>query len=220
MEGWQIIPEERLTVFSPIGLVLRDDFTGDPPALEVTAHLDFQDAQMEWHVTSIGDVRTPSAAITYPGLGRSANAAAVPVQRHRVRIESEFYRPDYLINADGIEFDVHAYDDQTPPAIVPGAPQTVFLLPSPRYAFPQHVRVLRGAVQDAAATPVANVEVSLGAQERTLSDERGQFALPLRWPALNGAAQIDALDHRTGLSGQINIALPGALSAGQVITIT
>ena len=53
-----------------------------------------------------------------------------------------------------------------------------------------------------------------------LSDERGVFALPLRWPAPGSMVTVDALDHRTGLSGQITIDFPADLGEGHDITIT
>ena len=220
MVSWQVIPEERLTLYSPVGLLLRDDFSGTAPAGRVRARLDVRDAALVWHETEVAEIRTPREIVTYPGLGRSAHAATQPVFRYRVRIEADFYRPDYLMNLDGVEFDVHPYDDQAPPAVVPATPQTVVLLPGPTYPFARHVRVVRGVVQDAAATPVANVEVTAGPQERTLTDERGQFALPLRWPALVAVVQVDALDHRTGQSGTINVTLPADLGSGRTITIT
>ena len=65
-----------------------------------------------------------------------------------------------------------------------------------------------------------NAEVSFGVQERVLTDERGSFCLPLRWPPLSGAITIDALDHRTGLSDSINITLPGDLAHGHLLTVT
>ncbi|WP_419694209.1 carboxypeptidase-like regulatory domain-containing protein [Mesorhizobium muleiense] len=218
MTAWRVIPAERRMLYSPIGLQLVDDFTGRSPIGNVRALLDRKKAS-GWEATDIKAVRTPSDVITYPGLGRSANVAVQPPTHCRVRIETEFYRPDYLLADDGIEFDVHPYDDDTPPASVAGLPQTVFLLPGSNYAFADHVRVLRGQVTDATSAPVSNVEVMFGAAEHVSSDQRGSFALPLRWPPLTGAIQIDASDHRTGRTGQISISLPADLAGGQVIVI-
>ena len=219
MTAWQVITAERRMLYSPIGLRLIDDFTGLSPVGAVRAFLDRQTAA-GWETTSIKAVRTPSDALIYPGLGRSATAALQPPTHCRVRIEADFYRPDYLLNNDAIEFDVFPYDDITPPAVIATLPQNVFLLPTPAYGFADHVRVLRGQVTDAAARPVANVEIMFGATERAASDERGRFALSLRWPALTGAIQIDASDHRTGRTGQINVNLPADLAGGNVIVIS
>jgi hypothetical protein len=219
MNGWQTIPGERLMLYSPIGLRLVDDFTGTRPFGPIQADLEEQDSNGDWHATAVSAVRTPGDVLGYPGLGRSANQAAQPVRRYRVLLSAAWYRADYLINLDAIEFDVHPYDDQNPPALFPAQPNDVFLLPSFNYPFPRHIRVLRGVVEDAANNPVANVEVTEGPRERVLTDSRGAFSIPLRWPALNAAVQIDALDHRTGRSGQININLPGDLAQGHTITI-
>jgi hypothetical protein len=220
MNGWHAVPDERRRLYSPIGLRLIDDFTGFAPFGSVHARLDVKRANGDWQPTDAAAVRTPSDVLTYPGLGRSAHAATEPATHYRVRLDATFYRPDYLVNLEGIEFDAHPYDDDTPPAVIVGLPQSVFLMPAANYPFPGHVRVLRGQVLDVNGDPVASVEVTESAQERVLSDERGAFSLPLRWPALTAVVQIDALDHRSGRSGQLNANLPADLAVGHVITIS
>ena len=221
MTAWQAIPAERLMLYSPIGLRLVDDFTGRAPIGRVRVLLDRRDAAGGWEATDVQAVRTPSDVVTFPGLGRSAQAGAPPT-RYRVRIEATYYRPDYLMTDDGIEFDVHPYDDSTPPAAFPMLPQGLFLMPAPNYPYPNHVRVLRGEVRDAANDPVANAEVTESVNERVLTDARGGFALPLRWPPLSGAVPIDAVDHRPNpdRTGQIIVTLPADLASGQVIVVT
>lgn len=221
MTAWQPIPTERWMLYSPIGLRLVDDFTGRAPTGRIRVLLDRRDSAGGWEETEIQAVRTPSDVITFPGLGRSAHAGDPPT-RYRVRIEATYYRPDYLMTADGIEFDVHPYDDSTPPASFPMLPQGLFLLPAPNYPYPNHVRVLRGEVRDAANDPVANAEVTESVNERVLTDARGGFALPLRWPPLSGAVPIDAVDHRPNpdRTGQIIVTLPADLASGQVIVVT
>jgi hypothetical protein len=220
MNGWHAVPDERRRLYSPIGLRLIDDFTGFAPFGSVHARLDARRANGDWQPTDATAVRTPSDVLTYPGLGRSAHAATEPATHYRVRLDATFYRPDYLVNLEGIQFDAHPYDDDTPPAVIVGLPQSVFLMPAANYPFPGHVRVLRGQVLDVNGDPVASVEVTESAQERVLSDERGAFSLPLRWPALTAVVQIDALDHRSGRSGQLNANLPADLAVGHVITIS
>jgi hypothetical protein len=177
-------------------------------------------ANGEWQQADIDAVRTASDVLIYPGLGRSAHVTTQPPARYRVRLEASFYRPDYLLNIDGIEFDAYPYDDKTPPALFPSSPRNLFMMPSTTYPFPGHVRVVRGRVVDVNGNAVVNAEVTESAQERVLSDERGGFSLPLRWPALTAVVQIDALDHRSGRSGQLSITLPADLAVGHVITIT
>ena len=206
-------------LYSPVGLRLVDDFTGRPPIGRIRAHLDSQTAG-GWETTDVKAVRTPGNVISYPGLGRSANFAVQPPMHCRVRIEAEFYTPDYLLTRDGFEFDAHPYDDDNPPAATATLPNSTFMLPAANYPYEGHLRVLRGQVADAANAPVANVEVSLGVSERAASDQRGRFALPLRWAPLSGPIQIDAIDQRTGRNGQKTVTLPGDLASGHVIVIS
>ena len=220
MTGWTPIAGERRMLYSPVALRLIDDLTGAAPAGVVRAELDEQDAAGAWHLTTRRAVRSPSDVLLYPGLGRSSNVAAQPVRHYRVRLISDWYLPEYLAGDDGIEFDAHPYDDDNPPAAAPQHPEDVFLLPSTTYPFPSHIRVLRGMVRDLGGTPVPFVEVSEGPRERVLTDSRGAFALPLRWPAFIDVIPILAVDNRTGLNGQINVALPGDLSQGNTIIIT
>ena len=220
MTDWAPIVSERRMLYSPIGLRIVDDFTGFAPLGSLRAILDQKLANGEWFETPIDAVRTASDVLIYPGLGRSAHATTQPSQRYRVRLDAALYRPDYLLNLDGVEFDAHPYDDQHPPAAFPTLPQNLFLMPATHYPYPGHVRVVRGRIVDAGGSAVANVEVTESAQERVLSDERGGFALPLRWPALTATVQIDAIDHRTGRSGHLGINLPADLGTGHVITIT
>ena len=219
MTVWRAVEAERLMLYSPIGLHLIDDFTGQPPIGALQILLDRHLPSGEWEPTGIEGVRTPGDVIAYPGLGRSAHAATQPAVRYRVRIEAPQYRPHYLMTDAGIEFDADPYDDVTPPATIPPMPQQVFLLPAPSYPFQTHVRVVRGVLQDASSQPIANAEVTEGANERVLSDERGVFALPLRWSPLSGPVQIDAIDHRTGASGQITVTLPADLTRGDLINL-
>jgi hypothetical protein len=219
MSAWEVIATERRRLYSPVGLRLVDDFTGVAPIGAVNAFLDVRTVAGAWEETEVSAVRTLSDVLVYPRLGRSAHAATAPIVRYRVRVEALFYRPDYLVNLDAVEFDVHPYDDDVAPAQFAKQPQNLFLIPATNYPFPGHVRVLRGRVVDAGGVAISNVEVTESTQERVLSDTRGGFALPLRWPALNAAVQIDALDHRTGRSGQLSINLPADLAVGHVVTI-
>jgi hypothetical protein len=221
--NWQALPKEQQILFSPIGLRLIDEFTGHPPSVRVHAGLDYEDSVGNWHPVDREPVVTPGGFLTYPGLGRSADPLAERVRRYRVTLLSDYYRPEYLRTVDGIVFDVHPYNDEhpLPPAVVPDVPQTELVLPNSSYRYESQVRVVRGLVQDIAGRPVPNVEVSEGLRERVLTDERGSFALPLRWPDFNAAGvALDAVDHRTGRSDNFAINLPGDLFQSHLFTIT
>jgi hypothetical protein len=214
------VPAERTIVYSQIGLRLVDEFTGGPLQHRVDARLSFRDGAGNWQPLDLDPTPSPSGNLLYPGLGRSGHFAIAPVVRHRVQIESQFYRPEYLRNADALEFNIHPYDDANPPAIVPTLPQTVLMLPSVSYPYPTFVRTVRGRTRDVLGDPIANVEVTAGTAERVLSDARGEFALPLRWAPFSGNVVIDAIDHRTGRTDQLNLALPQDLLQGQTLTLT
>jgi hypothetical protein len=215
--GWREVRSEHIALFSPVGLRLVDDFTGRAPIGRVSATLDRQVSPGVWEPTSIASVLTPSSILTWPGLGRDSEPLTAPTRRYRARLQAEQYRPDYLQSADGLEFDAPPWDDQHDPVPVTAGPQDVYLHPAPGYGFPTWVRVLRGLVEDAAGGPVANVLVRQAAAERALSDERGTFALPLRW-ASTGLV-VDAVDARTGRSGSHVLNLPSDLQTSVTITI-
>lgn len=219
MTPYRVLAGETRLLFSPIGLRLVDEFTGAGPLGRVRAFLDRQDAAGDWHVTHVRPVTTPGGVLTYPGLERRAQPVGLPARRYRVRIEADFYRSFYRAQLDGIEFDAFPYNDTNPPATVATMPQDELLLPSSEYPFPTHVRVLRGAVVDLGGTPVADVLVSQGGLERVLTDERGTYALPLRWAPEGVPLLVDAIDQRTGRTGARAITLPQDLGTNQEIII-
>jgi hypothetical protein len=213
-----LIASEPTITYSQISLRLVDEFVGGPALYPVDARLSFQDGAGNWQRLDIRPVPSPSGNLLYPGLGRSANVAVAPVVRHRVEVTSDFYRAEYLRTVDALEFDVHPWDDTQPPAVLPKLPHTVLLLPSTSY--PHAVRTVRGRTLDTNGDPIANVEVTQGMAERVLSDERGVFALPLRWAAFNGPIVIDAVDNRTGRTSQLTLTLPQDLQLGHSFTLT
>ena len=215
--SWREVVSERRALYSPIGLRLVDDFTGNAPLGRVSAQLDRRVALGVWAPTDLQAVLTPSSTFTWPGLGRVQQPASAPTRRYRARIATERYRPDYLRTSDGIEFDAPPWDDDNAPQPITTFPVDVHLFPAPAYEFPTWVRVLRGSVQDASGAPVSNASVSQAALEHVLSDERGTFALPLRW-AINGQV-VDAIDARTGRSGAHVLNLPADLQSSVTITI-
>lgn len=216
---WRNLIDETLMLYSPIGLRLIDDFTAKPVSFEVNVRLEYQSASLAWIASDISAVMNSLGIISYPGLGRTAYFSAMPVQRYRVLLESDRYIPAYSMAADGIEFDVYPYDDANPPSVINKIAQDTLMIPGPNYLYESFLRLIRGVVQDNSGAPVANAEVISGAAERTLTDHRGAFTLPLRWSATIGPVVIDATDHRTGRVGTITVNLPVDLSHAHVITI-
>lgn len=215
--GWRPLRSERSALYSPIGLRLVDEFTGQTPRGRVAARLDRQVSAGVWAATDLEPVITPSGTLTWPGLGRDKEPASAPTRRYRARVTIDNYRASYLQSADGFEFDAPPWNDDIQPNPITAAPVDLYLFPSTAYDFPTWVRVLHGFVQDAAGVSVANVLVHQAGRERTLTDERGTFSLPLRW-ATTGQA-VDAIDARTGRTGTLLLNLPGDLESSVTITI-
>lgn len=215
--GWREAPSERRALYSPIGLRLVDEFTGNPPLGRVSAELDREVSPGVWQPIDVEAVLTPSGIFTWPGLGRRWQPASAPTRRFRARVTAERYRPEYLQSADGLEFDAPPWDDDNPPSPITAGPIDLYLFPATAYEFPTWVRVLRGFVQDSSGAPVSNVVVNQTTVEFALTDERGTFSLPLRW-ATHGQV-IDAVDARTGRAGSHVLNLPADLQSSVTITI-
>jgi hypothetical protein len=215
---WNPVPIETTRLYSPIGLRLLDELTNQPPLGKVQAILDILDTNGNWQQTRVQAVFTPSAVLSYPGLGRQTTVAGRQAQRCRVRLIADLYVPYYLQTADGIAFNVYPYNDDNPPAVVSGSAVDTQLLPAPNYPFPSHIPVLRGVVLDSLGNPVPDAYVTQSNNERILTDARGTFALPLRWAKANTPIEIDATD-RSGRTGTVSVQLPAALSSSQKISI-
>ena len=228
MIHWRLLPGETTDLYSPIGLRPIDDFTGRPPIGAIEAFLDVGDGGGVWRNTERKAKVSLGGLLIYPGLERRAEVVGLPPRDYRVRLSASVYRPWYRLNSEGIEFEAFPHNDTNPPTdyrvnppqvITPQA-QDVKLAPAVNYPFPTYVRVLRGAIVDSVGLPVSDVEVKRGMTERALSDERGAYALPLRWTPDGVLVAIDAVDHRTGRMGTINITLPQALGSSQTITVS
>lgn len=217
VSGWRELRPEHIAIYSPIGLRLVDDFTGEAPVGRVSARLDRQVAVGVWAPTDLEAVMTPSGILSWPGLGRVWEPTSASTPRFRARVDAEQYRPSYLQIVDGVEFNAPPWDDDNPPTPVTLGPQDLYLFPSTAYDFPTWVRVLRGVVEDVAGNPVANVLVHQAAAENVLTDERGTFSLPLRW-ATSGLP-VDTVDLRTGRAGSHLLNLPADLQSSVTITI-
>lgn len=220
MTNWRTLPDERSRLYSPIGLLPRDDMTGRAPIGTLHASLDVQETGGRWRLTDLRAVVTQGGVIAYPGLGRLRQPNGLQAQRYRVRIEAEHYVPSYRRDLDGIEFDAFPYDDSNPPQAAPGMPNSLVLMPGPTYPFPGHVLVLRGVVVNALGTPVPDAEISIGITRRALSDARGVFALATAHPTLPTSIQIDATHLRSARVGSVSVQLPLGLVRNIQIAIS
>ena len=213
------LPGEGWLLYSPIGVRLLDDITGNIPFGSVRALLDRRTTAGSWLETKVKAVMTPSGYLSYPGLERHPDVSG-PGRRYRIRIETDFYGLLYRAIWDGIEFDAFPYNDSNPPSTLPPPlPQDVMLTPASNYPFQPHIPVLRGRVVDAQNEPVADSIVYQGLQERVVTDTRGVFALPLRWVQPNVQVFIDATHPRTGRVGSIQIIIPNDLGRSHHIQI-
>jgi hypothetical protein len=212
MRNWVQTIEETTPLFSPIGLRLIDDLTGNAPLGRMEVFLDFQDAQGAWKLTGINAVISASGVVTYPGLEHHANATGLPARQYRVRLKPDFYVPLYQRNQDGIPCIAFPYDNSHPPQTIKKLPDDTILTPAPGYPFQGHIPVARGIVVDLANKAVPNAVVTQGVKEKVLTDGRGVFALPLRWAVPGTQIPIDAANERTGRTGTTPIQFPADLS--------
>jgi hypothetical protein len=219
---WRTLSDERTELYSPIGLRVVDEITGEGPIGWIRSYLEASDGAGGWRKTDVPAVFTLSGVITYPALERSADPL-LPPRRYRVRVEAEFYLPLYRATRDAVEFDAFPYDDLHPPQnfsqIKATQPRNLILTPQPHYPFPGHIPVVRGIVKDPAGVSVSDATVSQGGKERVLTDSGGHFALPLRWAATNTQVIIDATDQRSNLAGSITIQFPQDLKKSQTIVV-
>ena len=217
MRAWRRVPGERTQLPGAIGVRPVDAVTGSRPIGRLSSSLDLRQGT-EWTPAGARVVIGPSGVITCPRLERSAHPSAAP-RRYRIRVDAELYRALYRATADGIEFDAFQYNDATPPPTFASMATEAVLTPLPGYPFSAEIRVLYGVVTDAAGSPVADALVTDGAAERAVTDDGGNFALPLR-TAADGVPVAVAADHpRTGRSGSVTLTLPGDLRHSQTIQV-
>jgi hypothetical protein len=231
----RLLPVERSVLFSPAWFVPVDEFVGRPRAAGVRVELDrFDEVQNLWLPQDVEAVRTPSAAIAFPGLGRREPA---PV-RYRARFLAPGYQPLYPADGQpfaadvvGIEFLAFPYDETRPPETL-AEPRVVRLLPGGSFTYPPGVRTVYGVVVDGRTrAPVANVLVSAEGtadqdtvpwRERTLTGARGDFRLALRWEGRReGQDEVFTLlaTERPGRDGSLAIRLPEDRGRRHVIEI-
>jgi hypothetical protein len=216
--AWRVDPHERSLLLATVAVRLRDDFTGHPPSgveLELEQEVDGQ-----WQATRRKVVRTPSGFAYFPNLGRARDPLSQPTRNYRVRVTWRLGRPLYAgaypSGQAGAVFEVEAWNEDQLPASLP-APHDVFLLPGPNYPFPPSIWLLRGRVIDGDGVPVVDALIEQGSHERALSDERGEFALPLR-RVPPGPVTIEFSDH-LGQQVTHSLNVPDDLGTGHEITI-
>jgi hypothetical protein len=216
---WRVIEADRRTDYCPIALELRDEFTGGPVIGEAQVSLDIQQGAA-WRPSDRKAARTPGGVFVFTGLGHAVDPAALPSFRVRVRISAAYYRPRYRVAADGLEFDVPAYNDAVPPGVLPPMPEIVLMLPTSAYPFGAHVRVLRGRVLDPLGDPVTDALIEADGVERVMSDSKGGFSLPLRWQSPTAVVAVTVAHPRSGLAAAVNFNLPSDLIGNHDITIS
>jgi hypothetical protein len=220
MTTWQLTISEGKASYSLVGLRLLDELTNQPPISKVTACLDIQNSGGTWQATNIAGTWNSDAVLMYPDLERHAVVIGLSPRQYRVRLSADLYIPYYRLSADGIIFTAYPFNDTNPPAQVVKVPADTLLLPASNYPFAPNIPVLRGIVVDATGKVVRDVSVSQGNTERAITDNKGNFALPLRWAPSNVNVPIDASDQRTGRTGSINIQLPADLGKSHTISIS
>jgi hypothetical protein len=209
--------------FSPVWFRLVDDLTGQTPLERVRVRLERREGT-EWKPTDVEAVVTAAGMVAFPGLERRREVIGVPPRRYRVQVEAEHYRPLYRELTAGLGFDALPHNDQVQPPAPPR--RDLVLLPSVTYPYAPHVRLLRGTVADQAGAPVEDVLVSsqlpvgpVTRLERTLTDDRGSFALALRWAASGATASVTAIDRRTQRTATVMVTVPDDLDRSLLITI-
>ncbi|XVV15547.1 hypothetical protein ACQP2X_14740 [Actinoplanes sp. CA-131856] len=232
-------PVETSVLVSPAWFVPFDEFAQRVRSAGVITELHRLDSTGEWVPQDTPAVRTPSAAIAYPELGRRRGPAAGP-ERFRVLFSGPGYQALYPADGEpfdaavrGVEFEAAPYGDTTPPA-APGEPRLVRLLPSVSFPYGPGVRTVYGAVADAAThEPVPNALVEAegttsrdGApwRERTLTDSSGVFRLPLRWEGEPSGPREQLFrlraTERPGRTGSLEVRLPAERHRRHVIAIS
>ena len=197
---------------------LVDDFTGQSPTGKLRYFLDREISANSWAPSDIEPVNSGSGVLFYPYLEKKRDVNSPP-RRYRFRVESPLYHPAYQADSDGFEFDAFPYSDEAVINPFAAVVQTVALRPSPAYSFAPDLPVLRGTiVRQADGKTVKYAEITKANQETALSDERGEFALPLRW-IQTSPFDIDVVDKRTNESRTKAIVVPGMLGMNVVIDI-
>jgi hypothetical protein len=174
---------------------------------------------------------TNGGVIWFPWLERRRDARGRGPSRYRVRVLAEHGTPAYLFDREGVEVLVAPYDDAAPPAGTPPVVE-IALLPAAHYPFAAAVPVLRGAVRDEGGAPVPRALVAWAmpaaaggsplVTDEVLSDEDGEFSLPLRRAPHGVPIEVSARRAPPPLPGAhraVSVQLPADLSAFLTIVL-
>ncbi len=209
---WVWVPRFDQVDFAHCSLAVQpvDEFTGERPLDKPTLVIEREVSAGVWTRLEQEPVRTPSGILAFLRLERRRAATGVPPVNYRFTLESPLYVPAFRQTKDWESTTVAPWDDVGVPSSPVSQPLRVPLYPSIAYPFDPSIPVIRGTVRDSAGRPVRDALVSESGRERVLTDERGQYALPLRWLAAGVAAPIDAKD-RQGRTVSVNVTLPTSL---------
>jgi hypothetical protein len=192
---------------------LVDDLTDRPPSPAPACRLHVERDGV-FTPTGARAMLTPSRYVTFPAVGFPSHAS----ERYQIEIEPGDLRPFLWSTPNEVVLDpVAVGSDPPPPDVV-----EIDLLPGPNYAFPSHVRVVRGDIRRRGA-PAIDVLVQASVpdaarQDRSLTDDRGAFGLAVRWfdpaeplvvvaTAEDGAETDVVLDPATAFSTPVTIDL-------------
>ncbi|VVJ18049.1 Uncharacterised protein [Amycolatopsis camponoti] len=237
----RFLPVETSVLHSPAWFVPFDEFAQRVRSADVATELDrFDPDENVWVPQDTPAIRTPSAAIAYPELGRRRGPGAEP-ERFRVRFAAIGFAPLYPADGEdfdatrtGVEFTANPYDDGHPPAAA-GEPRLVRLLPGVAFMYSPGTRTVYGVVVDAVTrAPIVNALVEARGttirdgvpwQERTLTGAEGAFRLALRWEGepVTGPPPVRVFHltatERPGRTGALDVRLPTERDRRHVIEI-
>jgi hypothetical protein len=219
--AWRLDPAEQRELVTPAAYRLVDDYTGDSPLAPLRTFLEVSDGAGGWRKTDIAASRGDNGVLAFPDLEKRAEVVNLPARRYRFHVEpSALYRAHYRATLDGLEFDAFPYNDAVLPPAYATQVTSLPLVPAAGYPFPGNVPVLRGTIERLAdQSRVVDAEVSTGT-ERVLSDERGEFALPLRSVTPNVPFSVDVVHHRSGELAVAVFVIPIALGVSHTIAIS
>jgi hypothetical protein len=220
-------------VFSPLGLSLVDDLTGQRPVGFVNPTLQVETApgSGDWAPTEVRGLFTNSGILAYPNLGRRGRVPSPPEspKNYRVLVTAQYYDPLYADPPGpvGVVFPVTPYDDDSDFTKLVPTMVTLTLLPKANYPYVGDSTFVTGKVQRVSGVAVAAlvkaVEPVDGTgdtkQTRVLADQRGAFRLPLRWGDASAPTTVTATDPASGKSGMISLSFPYKFTNPQPITI-
>lgn len=224
---------EFSALYAGLGVQLVDEYASVPafnldasPLAPVEIQLDVDDGGT-WRALDMEMVETSRSAggiFWFPWLEHHRDATGMVPRTYRVRVRSDAYVPLYQWDAAGIEQQIFPYDDVTPPAGPANPLIRLQLLPSPTYPFADGVPVISGVVLEA-GVPVSDALVSWSdatlQTDRVLTDEDGEFRLPLRRaPNDNTQFSVDAITPFGGPSGFKIIRIPQDQLTFLTITIS